>query len=78
MQNLRLKEKRQRKALSTQMKKTTHNNIKEFFMNSGGILIKMLQVDLDKIRMNSNSYICADIYIFMSLYMWVCAAISGI
>lgn len=62
------------------MKKTTYIRSKSFFVNSKGILIKMLQVNSGKIRMNSKIlyiYIyIADIYIFMSLHICGCVQLS--
>lgn len=46
-------------------------------MNSKGILIKMLQINSGKIKMNSKIYIyIADTYIFMSLHICGCVQLS--
>lgn len=44
-------------------------------MDSKGILIKMLQVNSGKDGSEA-IYICADIYIFMSLYVCGCVQLS--
>lgn len=70
MQNLRLKEKKKRKALRISVKKTT------FSVNSKRILINVLQVNSGKIKMTPKPYICADIYIFMSPHVCGCVQLS--
>lgn len=55
------------------MKKSTYNNVKEFLVNSEGILIKMLQVNSGKIRMNSKLCVC--VYIYVQTYTYSCFCI---
>lgn len=76
MQNLRLK-KRSKENSTKYLDEQNHTWERQrgfFSVNSKEILIKMLQVNSGKIRLNSKPYICAAIYIFM--FQYVCGCVS--
>lgn len=70
MQSVRFKE--EKKSSEYLDMGDTYCSIREFSVNSRGILIKMLQVKSGKIKMNSKPHIYVQIY----TYSWPCMSVG--